>query len=207
MDGKIRLLIVDDHAMVREGLEAMLSVDTRFESILTASSREETMEILARASPHLVLLDLRMPGFDGFNVLETVLGRWPSMRVLILSAGATGPEVRLARSKGARGYICKSAGRAALLEAIDTVIDGRTFFEDGAAREEDDLTLSARELEVLRHLGRSLSADELGVVFGISKHTVKSHLKAIFMKLGVAGQAEAVTRGYEMGLITVEKDR
>lgn len=207
MDGKIRLLIVDDHAMVREGLEAMLSVDPRFESILTASSREETMQVLEESRPHLILLDLRMPGFDGFNVLDTVLARWPEMRVLILSAGATGPEIHLVRRTGARGYICKTAKRDALLKAIDTVIAGGTFFEDHAAVDEGDTILSAREVEVLRQLGRSLSAEELGVVLGISKHTVKSHLKSIFGKLGVAGQAEAVARAYEMGIITVEKGR
>lgn len=205
MDGKIRLLIVDDHAMVREGLEAMLSVDPRFECILTASSREETMQVLEESRPHLILLDLRMPGFDGFNVLDTVLARWPEMRVLILSAGATGPEIHLVRRTGARGYICKTAKRDALLKAIDTVIAGGTFFEDHVTADETDATLSARELEVLRQLGRSLSAEELGVVLGISKHTVKSHLKSIFAKLGVAGQAEAVARAYEMGIITVEK--
>ena len=207
MDGKIRLLIVDDHAMVREGLEAMLSVDPRFGCILTASSRDETMQVLEESRPHLILLDLRMPGFDGFNVLDTVLARWPEMRVLILSAGATGPEIYLARRTGARGYICKTAKRDALLKAIDTVIKGGLFFEDDVAPEEGDVVLSARELEVLRQLGRSLSTDELGVVLGISKHTVKSHLKAIFQKLGVAGQAEAVSRAYEMGIMTVEKGR
>lgn len=207
MDRKIRLLIVDDHAMVREGLEAMLSTDPRFDSILTASSRDETLEILEQARPQIMLLDLRMPGFDGFAVLDSVLEQWPEMRVLILSAGATGPEVNLARRNGARGYICKSAGRAALLDAIDKVVSGGTFFESEPESRAVEMALSTRELEVLRQLGRSLSTDELGIVLGISKHTVKSHLKAIFMKLGVAGQAEAVTRAYEMGIMTVEKGR
>jgi DNA-binding NarL/FixJ family response regulator len=201
-DHPLRLLIVDDHAVVREGLEAMLGIDPCFERIATAGSTEEALPYCEEFRPHVILLDLKMPGSDGFNALEIIRQRWPDIRVLILSASATAAEVKLARRNGAAGYLGKSSDRATLLKAIRSAAAGATVFPvDPAPEPSEGPALSARELEVLRHLGRGLSSQDLGRVLGISGETVKSHIKAIFHKLGVADRAEAVARAYELGLI------
>ena len=202
----LRLLIIDDHAVVREGLEAMLGAAPGFERIATAASTEEALPICESLRPHVVLLDLRMPGSDGFNALEIIHQRWPNIRVLILSASATAAEVSLARRNGAAGYLSKSADRATLTDAIRSVARGAVVFSQDATPSASSCpALSARELEVLRHLGRGLSNQELGRVLGISPETVKSHIKSIFHKLGVADRAEAIARAYDFGLLSAER--
>ena len=199
---KIRLLIVDDHAVVREGLEAMLSSDAGISAIATAADGAAAVQTCATFQPHVILLDLRMPGGDGLTALDRILPRWPTTRVLMLSASATAAEVDLARRNGAAGYLSKSADRATLLGAIRTVSAGGTCFTgEPASAPAKAPTLSGRELEVLRHLGQGLSNDDLGRVLGVSGETIKSHLKAIFQKLGVNGRTEAVSRAYELGLL------
>lgn len=202
----LRLLIIDDHAVVREGLEAMLGMDPVFDRIVTSASTEDALPICEKLRPHVVLLDLRMPGSDGFSALEIIHQRWPEIRVLILSASATAAEVRLARRNGASGYLSKSVDRATLLEGIHVVAGGgEVFSQEPAAPVAACPALSARELEVLRHLGRGLSNQELGRVLGISPETVKSHIKSIFHKLGVVDRAEAITRAYEFGMLSAER--
>ena len=203
---KLRLLIIDDHAVVREGLEAMLGVEPCFEGIATAASTEEALPVCDNFRPQVVLLDLKMPDSDGFNALEIIHRRWPQTRVLILSASATPAEVKLARRNGAAGYLSKSADRGTIMSAIRTVAAGGWVFPQEAAPPPADApALSARELEVLRHLGRGLSREDLGRALSISPETVKSHIKAIFHKLAVADRAEAVARAYELGLLNVER--
>jgi DNA-binding NarL/FixJ family response regulator len=202
----LRLLIIDDHAVVREGLEAMLGVAPCFERIATAASTEEALPICESLRPHVVLLDLRMPGSDGFNALEIIRQRWPEIHVLILSASATVAEVQLARRNGAAGYLSKSADRATLMEAIQIVAAGGLVFSpETATAAASPVTLSARELEVLRHLGRGLSNQQLGQALGISPETVKSHVKAILHKLDATGRAEAISRAYEFGLLSIDR--
>lgn len=202
----IRLLIIDDHAVVREGLEAMLGVDPCFAEIATAASTDEGVQCCAAFHPDVILLDLRMPECDGFSALEIIHRRWPEIRILVLSAGATAAEVKLVKRHGASGYLSKSADRATLLDAIHLVASGgHVFPREPAPKAGDPPPLSPRELEVLRHLGRGLSSHELGIVLGISSETVKSHIKAIFQKLSVTDRAEAVSRAYELGLLAVDR--
>lgn len=197
----IRLLIVDDHAVVREGLEAMLAADPGIARITTAANGADAIRICTMETPEVVLLDLRMPGGDGLSVLDTIRARWPAVRVLLLSANASTTEVLRARHAGAAGHLSKSTDRASLLSAIRLAAAGGTCFSDDGARVVDDHGLSARELEVLSHLGRGLSNDDLGRVLGVSAETIKSHLKSVFAKLGVTGRTEAVARAFELGLV------
>jgi DNA-binding NarL/FixJ family response regulator len=146
-ENNLRLLIIDDHAVVREGLEAMLGAVPGFERIATAASTEEALPVCESLRPHVVLLDLRMPGSDGFNALEIIRQRWPEIHVLILSASATVAEVQLARRNGAAGYLSKSADRATLMEAIRTVAaGGLVFSQETAPTGASPVSLSAREL-------------------------------------------------------------
>jgi DNA-binding NarL/FixJ family response regulator len=200
-DDTLKLLIVDDHAVVREGLDAMLGVDPLFESIATAASAGESLKACDGFSPDVILLDLRMPQCDGFDALGIFLRLWPEAKVIILSASATGAEIQLARRNGAKGYLCKSASRSALIDAIRTVARGETVFPSSPARPAQPHDLSVRELEVLRQFGLGLSNQQLGIALGISSETVKSHAKSIFQKLGVSNRTEALARGYELGII------
>lgn len=199
---RIRLLIVDDHAVVREGLEAMLSMAPEIRRIATAAGFTDALAACEELQPDVVLLDLRLPGSDGFQVLGEIRRRWQAIRVLMLSSSATAAEVSLARQRGASGYLEKSVDRATLLAAIVRVAAGGSCFRSAADPGRSFPDLSPRELEVLSHLGRGLGNDDLGIALGVSGETIKSHLKAIFQKLGASGRAEAVSRGYELGLLT-----
>jgi len=206
MSGRKRLLIVDDHAVVSAGIEAMLRAEEGFARIATASSAAEAMEVCAELEPNVVLLDVRMPGVDGFSTLELLLERWPHLKIILLSMSATPPEVKLGKRLGAAGYLPKTTNRATLIAMINKVADGGTCFSMEATPENSpQAELTSRELEVVRHLGRGLSNHDIGRSLGISEHTIKSHLKAIFVKLEVSDRAEAVARAYEMGMMSVEK--
>jgi DNA-binding NarL/FixJ family response regulator len=198
----IRLLIVDDHGVVRDGFKAMLSNAPGIDAILTASDAAEALQICRQAPPDLVMLDLRMPGMDGHGLLEILQVEWPALPVVILSAHDFPADVNLAKRHGASGFLGKSIDRGTLIESIHTVAAGGTCFLAGRPLGMNDAeALTERELEILRHLGRGLSNDSIGRVIGVSGETVKSHLKNIFRKLGVMTRAEAVARGHELMLI------
>ena len=201
----LRLLIVDDHAVVRDGLEAMLRMALAPVQIATAANGTQALQLCASFRPQIILLDVRMPGGDGFGTLESVQKSWPEIRTLLLSASATAAEVKLARRMGAAGYLAKSAEGSDVVQAIKRISGGGTWFAaEPAPDAADQHGLSARELDVLRHLGRGLTNLELGRVLGISETTVKAHLRAVFSKLGVADRAEAVARASQLGLLSVE---
>jgi DNA-binding NarL/FixJ family response regulator len=198
----IRLLIVDDHGVVRDGFKAMLSNAPGIDAILTASDAAEALQICRQAPPDLVMLDLRMPGMDGHGLLEILHAEWPALPVVILSAHDFPADVNLAKRHGASGFLGKSIDRGTLIESIHTVAAGGTCFLAGRPLAASDVdALTERELEILRHLGRGLSNDSIGRVIGVSGETVKSHLKNIFRKLGVMTRAEAVARAHEQMLI------
>ena len=219
-------MIIDDHLVVREGLDAMLASAPVIVSLATAGNAKEALEVCESFAPNVVLLDVRMPGSDGYHVLDQIHRRWPAIRVIMFSSSATTAEIQLARQRGASGYLSKSAGRDALLAAILEVASGSTHFISGSGSAASGsvgsgavgmgstgsgsvnagsaaINLSPRELEVLLHLGRGLSNDELGRAIGISGETIKSHLKSIFQKLGVSGRSEAVARGYDLGILNI----
>ncbi len=201
----LKLLIVDDHAIVRDGLEAVLRLVLGDAKILTAASGAQALQLCANFRPQVVLLDVRMPGNDGFSVLESLQRERPGTRVLLLSASATPAEVGLARRMGAAGYLSKSADGSDVAQAIRTIMEGGTCFALGGESETaPECELSARELDVLRHLGRGLSNQELATALGISETTVKAHLRAVFAKLNVTNRTEAVTCAYQMGLVSVD---
>lgn len=180
----------------------MLSMAPEISHIATATDGNEALTACETFHPDVVLLDLRLPGSDGFQVLDEIRRHSHEIRVLMLSSSATAAEVALTRQHGASGYLEKSVDRATLLAAIGKVACGGSCFPYMQAFSHSNPDLTPRELEVLSHLGRGLGNDELGLALGVSGETIKSHLKAIFQKLGVSGRAEAVSRGYELGLLT-----
>jgi DNA-binding NarL/FixJ family response regulator len=198
----IRLLIVDDHAVVRGGLEAMLRAAAGIDEIATAADGHAALKLCATFLPHVILLDLRMPVMDGRSTLEVLTRDWPQVRVIVLTGNDTSAEMKLARRNGAAGFLSKSADPSTVLSAIQKVAAGGTHFPDAThGLSSGDTGLSSRELEVLQHLVRGLTNDEIGVALGVSGQTIKGHLKHVFPKLNVSTRAEAVNRAHELGLV------
>ena len=201
----ISVLIVDDHPVVRGGLEAMLVSEKDFLVLACASSCAEALEACQRAGvPDVVLLDVRMPDADGFQTLLLLRRHFPCLRVLLLAGMPLKHEAERAREMGAAGYFSKSADQAELLDAIRAAhVGGGVFLCKAEARPAAPLVLSPREIEVLELLSRGLSREDIGKALCVSPETVKSHVKAILAKLKVSGRTEAVARGFELGLLHV----
>jgi DNA-binding NarL/FixJ family response regulator len=200
----IHILLVDDHALVRDGVEAILQLEPDFTIISHASSAAEALAAVRREAPDIVLLDRRMPEADGFDLLAELGKLVPQSRVIMMTASATPREVAYARSLGAAGHLPKNVRRAALIGAIRTVLAGGQSFESQAVPKGAGVpALTPRELDVLENLRRGLSNQDISQILGISEYTVKAHVKVIFSKLGAASRSEVVSRGFELGLLNL----
>lgn len=195
----IRILVVDDHCMVRAAIAALLKAMPGVGDVLSAQGSREAFELCASFHPHVVLLDLRMPNGDGLSALEVFHRNWPSTRVLILTGLQHPINAELARKGRAAGFLSKCESPAVLMRAIHTVAAGGTFFT--RQEPEEDSPLTAREVEVVRQLSLGYTNKEIGHTLGIAAQTVKGHLKNLFPKLGAANRAEAVTRAVEIGIL------
>jgi DNA-binding NarL/FixJ family response regulator len=205
---QLRIMIVDDHAVVREGLEAVIARQPDMAVVASLGSGQEAVDALAQAAPDVVLLDLRMPELDGLAVLEALRARQPQLKVLMLS-GQTGDEaIFRALSRGAAGYVSKAAPSAELLEAIRQAKHGRVRPSADVAERLAERSLreplSDREIEVLRHAAEGESNKEIGVALGLAENTVKNHIKSIMLKLDAADRTEAVTLALRRGIIDLD---
>ena len=199
----IRILLVDDHAVLRESLASMLGLEEGFQIIGQAGNAAEAIKSHAELQPDITLLDVRLPGKDGFHVLESLRQNSPAARVIMLASSSLAHEVRRAREMGAMGFLPKQVTLAQLAGSVRRVHAGKTSWEhSGSVPQPLIQALSARELEVLDCLRRGLTNSETGKVLGISDHTVKHHVKAVIDKLEAADRTEAVARGFELGLLS-----
>lgn len=192
----IRVLIVDDHAVVRTGLESLLGILPGVDKVATAGTAAEALELCASFHPHVVLLDLRMPDMDGLTLLQSIRQEWPYMRAIIFTGVENPMQAAIARKHGAAGYVNKCDSPERLLAALEAVAGGGIFFPD-----DSDGALTVREIEVLREASRGRTNEEIGRILGIAGQTVKGHLRNIFPKLQAANRAEAVARAHELGLL------
>jgi DNA-binding NarL/FixJ family response regulator len=199
----IRILLVDDHAVLRESLASMLGLEEDFQIIGQAGNAAEAIASHSKLNPDVTLLDVRLPGPDGFHVLECLRQNNLGARVVMLASSSLAHEVRRAREMGAMGFLPKQVTLAQLAGAVRRVHSGKTCWEhSGSVPQPLILALSARELEVLDCLRRGLTNTEIGKVLGISDHTVKHHVKAAIDKLEAGDRTEAVARGFELGLLS-----
>jgi len=204
MSGNIHILLVDDHSLVRDGIEAILQLESDFNPIHHAASCAEALAAIARDAPDLILLDRRMTDGDGFDLLATLRELVPATRIIMMTASATPSEVERGRRLGASGHLSKSVRRATLIGAIRHVIAGGTHFEHTPhATTGQAVPLSPRELDVLENIRRGLTNHEIAVALGIGEYTVKAHVKSVFSKLGAANRSEAVNLGFELGLLNL----
>jgi len=198
-----RVLIVDDHPVVRAGLRAFLDLQEDLEVVGEAGSVAEALERAAALAPDLVLLDLELPDGSGLTAIAE-LGR--ASRVLVLTSFLDEGKVRQAMRQGASGYLLKHAGPNALLDKLRAALRGEMPLDPEAVRllaspREDPLAqLTPREREVLRRMAEGLSNKRIASVLGISEKTVKTHAGHVFEKLGVPGRVQAVLIAKEQGL-------
>ncbi|MGW6931323.1 response regulator [Lentzea sp. NPDC054927] len=202
----IRLVIVDDHPVVRDGLRGMLSAAPDFEVVGEAASGDEAVAVVTAMSPDVVLMDLRMPGSDGLSAIERL--RAHPCRVLVLTTYDTDRDVLPAIKAGATGYLLKDTPRDELQRAIRAAHSGEAVLSPavatrllGQVREPASEALSARELDVLGLVAKGSTNRAVAAALFISEATVKTHLLHVYAKLGVSDRAAAVAVAYERGLL------
>jgi DNA-binding NarL/FixJ family response regulator len=207
----IRVLVVDDHPVVRSGLIGMLAVTEDIEVVGEAGDGEEALALVESARPDVVLMDLRMPRRDGVSATGAIVSSYPETKVLVLTTYDTDTDILHAVEAGAAGYLLKDTPRAELLDGIRAASRGETVLAPPvAARLMSRLRTpvapaavqpSPRELEVLAAVARGLSNAEIGRELFIGEATVKTHLQRLFTKLDVDDRTRAVTVAIERGLL------
>lgn len=206
----IRVLLVDDHPVVREGIRGMLSAEADLAIVGDAASGPEAVARAAELEPDVVLMDLRMPGGDGVEATERIRAEQPGVHVLVLTTYDTDADILRAVEAGATGYLLKDTPRAELAEAVrtaargETVLTGRLvgkLFTGMRQRDEAAAALSPREVEVLRLVSEGRTNAAIGRRLHISATTVKTHLMRVYDKLGVGDRAAAVSQAIRRGLL------
>jgi DNA-binding NarL/FixJ family response regulator len=199
----IRLLIADDHPVVRDGLSGIFGGADDFEVVGLASDGEEAVELARRLKPDVVLMDLRMPRMDGVTAIRQLAGQ----RVLVLTTYDADTDVLPAIEAGATGYLLKDAPRSELYRAVRAAARGEAVLSPPVATRvlraarSDEPALSAREVEILELVARGTTNREAAERLFISEATVKTHLIHIYAKLGVPDRASAVATAYDRGLL------
>jgi DNA-binding NarL/FixJ family response regulator len=202
----IKILLVDDHPVVREGLRGMLAAEDDFLVVAEAGGAGEAVAAVRAHEPDVVLMDLRMPGGDGVEATARVLAQRPAARVVVLTTYDTNADILRAVEAGAAGYLLKDASRAELAQAIRAAARGETVLAPSVAaklvsRMRSPVELSRREIEVLRLVARGRTNAEIGRELLISEATVKTHLLRTFGKLEVSDRTAAVTAALERGIL------
>ncbi|MDH3730859.1 MAG: response regulator transcription factor [Acidimicrobiia bacterium] len=203
----IRVIIADDHRVVRDGLRWMFDGESEIEVVGEAADGAELLELALSVPADIVLLDVSMPGMGGLEALEQLSASAPDLRVVMLSMHDKPVYVRRAVELGAAGYLLKSAGRDELLRALNAVADGNAYIQGEVtgpllkAVASDETGLSPRELDVLRLVAAGSENKQVARELGLSEATVKSYLKSAYERLGVSSRAEAVAVALRRGLI------
>jgi len=202
---RIRILIADDHPIVREGLAAIISLRPDMTVVAQAADGRDAVEAFRKHRPDLALLDLRMPLLDGVGAIAAIRAEFPNARLILLTTYDGDEDIYRALRAGAKAYLLKDSPREDLLRCIREVHEGRTCIPPAvAAKLAVRLTgteLTGRELEVLDLTARGQSNKEIAAGLSIAEGTVKVHLNSIFGKLGVAGRTEAVRSALERGIL------
>jgi DNA-binding NarL/FixJ family response regulator len=204
----IRILVADDHYVVRMGITALVNTEPDMEVVGEAADGDQAVAMFQRLSPNLVLMDLRMPAKDGIAATKEIRATNPNARVLMLTTYDGDTDIHRAMEAGAQGYVLKNSTGDKLIPALRAVAAGekwipREIASRLAARKMfEDLT--PRELQVLQQMAKGLANKEIGDVLKITEHTVKDHLKSILGKLRVADRTEAVTVALQRGIIQLQ---
>jgi len=205
MSNPIRIVVVDDHPIVRDGLVGIFSSEPGFEIAGEASSGPEGVVVVEQVSPDVVLIDLRMPGGDGVEAIRTLVEHGTQARLLVLTTYDTDHDILAALRAGAHGYMLKDSPRVDLVRAVRDVAAGRPVLARQALEvlsgRRNDTSLTARETEVLRVIASGGTNNKAAEALMVSEATVKTHLAHAYGKLGVSDRAAAVRVAFERGLI------
>lgn len=203
----IRVMVADDHPIVRSGIVALLQTADDVEVVGEASTGEEAVELALELTPDVVLTDLRMPGINGDEATARILAARPTVRVLILTTYESDDSILTAIEAGASGYLLKAAPQDEILAGVRAVARGEVALAPRIAallvqRVKTPIpTLSPRELQVLRLVADGQSNPTIAATLFLGEATVKTHLLHVFEKLGVSDRTRAVTRAMELGLL------
>jgi DNA-binding NarL/FixJ family response regulator len=213
MSETIRVLVVDDHPLIRDGLRALLGATPRIELVGEAAGGDDAIELADRLEPDVILMDLGMPGRNGIEATREIVGRHAGIAILILTMFEDDDSIFAALRAGARGYLLKDAGHEQVKMAIEALARGEALFGAGVAQRmvgffaranAADLKpfpdLTDREREVLEEIARGASNATIAQRLGISVKTVRNHVSTILGKLMVVDRAEAIVRAREAGL-------
>ena len=205
---EIRILIADDHPIVREGLVAILGLEDDLKVVGQARDGEEACLLYNKLSPDVLILDLRMPKKDGLQVVTELMSQRPRPRIIVLTNSAKAEDLRRALAAGAKSYLLKGAEPDQVCDTIREVFSGKSSLpHDLAAKLADSMAqpeLSQRELQILRQMAVGKTNKEIGQILYISEYTVKNHVKSILKKLNAMGRTEAIAIASGRGLVTIE---
>jgi len=217
----IRVVLADDHAVVRKGIKEFLEGEGDIVVVAEAADGMEAVDLVAQHLPDVAVLDVQMPQMTGVEVTRRIRTRWPDVKVMVLTAYDDDPYIFALLQAGASGYVLKTASSEELIRAVRAVHRGESALSPevtgkvvaqlttgrplGARSQEEALT--GRELEVLQLAARGLTNRAIGRELGISSRTVQGHLANIYGKLGVSSRTEAVTRALQRGWIVLDDPR
>ena len=217
MSTPIRILVADDHLIVREGLRLILETDEEMQLIGEAVNGKEAVEFASQLNPDVILMDLRMPVLDGLSAIEMIRRQQPGIAIVILTNFNEDEMMVKGLSAGAKGFLLKDTDRATLLNSIRAAARGETLLKPEImarlmARTNPTITqvrattsgtsLTVRELEVLRSIARGERSKEIALALGISERTVKAHIASIFSRLGVDSRGAAIAEAARLGLLS-----
>lgn len=201
----IRILSVDDHPLLREGIAAYIANQSDMELVAEASNGQEAVELFRKHRPDVTLMDLQMPGMSGFDAMSAIRGEFPEARIIVLTTYTGDVQIFRALKGGAKAYILKGLLRKELLDTIRAVHAGQKRLAVEVATEiaehagEDALT--PREIEVLRLIAEGNANKEIAALLSVAEETVKGHVKNILAKTGANDRTHAVTIGLKRGII------
>ena len=204
---RIRILSVDDHPLMREGIAMLVNGEADMELVAQASSGIEAINCFYEYQPDVALMDLRLPDMSGVDAMIAILGKRPHARIIILTTYEGDVEIQRALAAGARSYILKSMAPATIADIIRKVWAGKKSIPPAVAmhiaEHLTDEALTEREIEVLRHVSGGNSNKIIAAELSLSEHTIKGHLKTILSKLGANDRTHAVTIALHRGLLHV----
>ena len=203
---KIRILIVDDHFIVRIGLQTSLSMSPEMCVVKEASTAAQAIEMYRQERPDVVLMDVRLPDKSGVEATSSICREFPGAKVIMISTYDSEVDIHRAFQAGARGYLLKNVLSEEIFNAIRIVYNGGKYIPAYIARalaeHSASLELTERELEVLRLMAKGLSNREIGQVLGFTENTTKFHVKNILTKLQVSDRTEAASAAFQRGILT-----
>jgi DNA-binding NarL/FixJ family response regulator len=215
---KIKVMIVDDHALVQAGLKQLLEVGDDIEVIATADSGSGCLELLESISPDIIFMDIKMHGITGVEATRVISKKCPNVRVIMLTIYDDDEYVMEAVHAGAKGYILKNVTREKLMDVVRCVMADKAFLDPSVTQSfinrmkntnpvpmsPHAMQLTKRELEVIEGICAGKIDDDIAGSLHISKHTVRSHIKNIYRKLDVSSKCQLITKAIQQGIVSVE---